>query len=174
MAQTNLVERAITDRLFPQQQFMTEQAFSRFLRDRGFNIGVGEIEAFVNLGVIEKLDTPSGDFHPFQIWPISNLLRQLNIRLYGGLDYHRLDPDKLKESIDRNWWFYAKSLRTLQKADWTEFNQQLLPMLLWLESHFLPVIHGSRSGVVHLVNTNFYDFGQPRIRLEQMDKGFQL
>ena len=149
-----LVKDAVTTRPFAQLPFMSESSFASFLRDRGFNVWPRGIPAFVNSGLIDRLGAPSGDFHPFQIWPISHVFRRLDLQMDAGVSHWGLDPVGLKDLIDRNWPSRAKFLAEFPKSkDCLEFNSQILPLLLWLESHFVPVIHGSRPGLLRLVNT---------------------
>ena len=133
---------------------MSELAFSTFLRDRGLDLGTSGIRSIVASGVIDKLNAPTGDFHPFQIWPISQLSRNLQFELYRGVCIFGLDPDSLKKYLDSVWSSHSKALTDFPKSDACRtFNCQILPLLLWLESHFVPVIHGSRPGLLRLVNT---------------------
>ena len=147
-----LIKEAVTKRPFHQLPFISEKDFSLFLRDRGFDVGVGGIHSFVEAGLIEKLGGESGDFHPFQIWPISKLLRELEIRMDWGISHYGLDPVGLKSYFDINWDCRAKPLTDFPKSEaCREFNQQMLPLLLWIESYFLPVVRGPRHGVVNFV-----------------------
>ena len=149
----NLVGEAISKRPFPQIPFKSELAFSSFLSDRGFNLGTSGIRSIVASGVIDKLNAPTGDFHPFQIWPISQLSRNFQFELGSGVGRCGLDPDSLKKYLDSVWSSHSKALTDFPKSDACRtFNCQILPLLLWLESHFVPVIHGSRPGLLRLVN----------------------
>ena len=149
----NLIGEAISRRPFPQIPFMSELAFSTFLRDRGFNIGTSGIRLIVASGIIDKLNAPTGDFHPFQIWPISHVFRRLDLQMHAGISYWGSGPVGLKDYIDRNWPSRAKFLTEFSKSeDCLVFNSRVLPLLLWLEPHFVPIIHGSRPGLLRLVN----------------------
>ena len=153
----NLVKKAVTRRRFPQLPFMSEHGFDSFLRDRGFSVGVAGIRSFVDSGLIETLDAANGDFHPFQIWPISRLFRGLDVQLDAGVGYHGLNPDRLKKYVDLNWTYRAQILTDFPKSvACLDFNHQLFPLLLWLESHFLPLVRGPRPSVVALANSHLY------------------
>ena len=149
----NLVEEATSARPFPQIPFMSELAFSSHLRDRGLSLGTSGIRSIVASGIIDELNAPTGDFHPFQIWPISQLYRSLQIDLDSGVGHFGLDPNCLQKYMDSVWSNSSKALTDFPKSDACRtFNCQILPLLLWLESHFVPVIHGSRPGLLHLAN----------------------
>lgn len=153
----NLIEAAVKERPFPQMAFMTEQTFSSFLRDRGFSVGVSGVRSFVTAGLIEKLGAEVGDYHPFQIWPISQLFRQLEIGLDAGIGHYGLDPAGLMKFAEQNLSFRLESAVDFPKnKSCLEFNQQLLPLFLWLESYFLPVVRGPRPGIVHLSSFDPY------------------
>ena len=155
----NLVKKAVTRRPFPQLPFMSEHDFDSFLQDRGFRVGIAGIRSFVDSGLIETLDAATGDFHPFQIWPISRLFRGLEAQLDVGISHHGLDPDSLKKYLDLNWPYRAQALIDFPKsAACLEFNRQLFPLLLWIESHFLPLVRGPRPGVVTLADSDLYSW----------------
>ena len=80
----DLVKKAVANRQFPQVPFLSEGWFDSFLRDSGFRVGIAGVRSLVAVGLIQRLDTQSGDFHPFQIWPISKLLRGLAFQLDVG------------------------------------------------------------------------------------------
>ena len=158
----NLIESAVKERPFPQMTFMSEQGFAQFLGKRGFNIQASGVRSLVATGLIEKLGGETGDYHPFQIWPISQLFRQLEIGLDAGIHLCSLDPpgltpEKLRQFVEQSMDRRAKFLVDFPKdKDCREFNRQLLPLFLWLESYFLPVVRGPRPGIVHLSNTDPY------------------
>ena len=158
----NLIEVAVKERPFPQMAFMSEQRFSSFLRDRGFSVGVSGVRSFVTAGLIEKLGAEAGDYHPFQIWTISQLFRQLEIGLDAGIHLCSMDPpgltpEKLRRFVEQSLDRRVKSLVDFPKnKSCLEFNQQLLPLFLWLESYFLPVVRGPRPGIVHLSSFDPY------------------
>ena len=171
----DLIKSAITGRRFPQLSFMSEQGFASFLRDRGFDIGVTGVRSFVESGLIEKLDGESGDFHPFQIWPINKLFLGTETQLDVGIrvtstSFTGIDPVRLKKFIDQNWSWRAERLTNFPKSDaCLQFNQQIFPLLLWLESYFLPVIRGGRPGVVSLINADGSEWDNWRKRTEIKD-----
>ena len=151
----NLLNEAVTKRPFQQLIFMSEQRFASFLRERDLDVGVTGIRSFVDSGLIEKLDSPSGNFHPFQIWPVNRLCRGIGLRLESGISLAGTNPDSLKRFIDQNWDLRAEHLKEFPRSPaCIEFNQQILPLLLWLESYFLPVVRGSRPGLVAIVNAD--------------------
>ena len=148
----DLIKNAIEKRPFAQIPFMTEGRFDSFLRDRSIRIGPTGLRSLVDAGVIERLNSGSGDFHPFQVWPISRLLGSLEIRLDAGLSYVGLDHARLEEFFRLNWSHRKNHLVDFPvSALCCDFNRRFFPLLLWLESNFLPVVRGSRPGMVHVV-----------------------
>ena len=99
----DFIKNALTNRQFPQIPFMSEGRFDSFLRDRGFRIGITGIRSLVDAGVIERLNTESGDFHPFQVWPITRLLESLEVRLDAGISHYGLDHASLEKFFRLNW-----------------------------------------------------------------------
>lgn len=151
----NLLEEAITNRPFHQLHLLPESQFASFLSKRGLDVGFRGIRSFVDLGIIEELGDQMTGFHPFQLWPISNILGTLETKLDTGIRWHGLEPKGLKRFIDINWCRHADHLGDLQKSnELILFNRRILPLLLWIESYFLPVVRGSRKGLVTLVNVN--------------------
>ena len=154
-----LVKDAVTTRPFAQLPFMSESSFASFLRDRGFSVWSGGIPSFVDSGLIDRLPTPNGDFHPFQMWPISHVFRELDVPPDSGVSVWGLDPEGLKKCMELNWPRRAKFLVDFPKSDTClEFNVKILPLLLWLESHFLPIIRGPRPGVITLTNSDLHQW----------------
>ena len=148
----DLIDKAISKRQFPQLSLMSDGWFDSFLRDSGFRIGIDGIRSLAAAGLIQRLNTESGDFHPFQIWPISRFFLDLEIQLDTGFGYYGFDAAGMKQYIDLNWSRRAKDLSSFPTTGpCIEFNQMLFPLLLWLESYFLPVVRGPRPGVVHVV-----------------------
>ena len=116
-------------------------------------MGSEGIRSFVATGLIQELGEQSAAFHPFQIWPIYSLFRLLDFKLDAGISYYGLDPDGLKKFIDINWSLRAEHLVNFSKSEEIAvFNDQILPILLWIESYFLPVVRGPREGVITLAN----------------------
>lgn len=151
----DLINNAVKGRQFPQIPFMSEIRFDSFLRDRGFRLGSRGIGHLIDAGLIERLHATEGDFHPFQIWPISKLFETLNFRLDSGISYNGLDPAAMKRFIDLSWSQCQKHLTEFpQSSLCVEFNQRVFPFLLWLESYFLPVVRGPRPSVVHVTGFN--------------------
>lgn len=143
------------NRPFPQQRLLSETEFASFLRERGFDLGVEGIRSLVNAGLIEELGDQFGVFHPFQIWPISNLLKDLGVRLDIGIRYNGLSTKGLKKFIDINWSSREQRIvNYLGNKNLLTFNQRILPFLLWTESYFLPIVRGPRAGVVTLTNAD--------------------
>ena len=168
----NLLNEAVAKRPFQQLLFMSEHQFASFLRDRDLDVGVTGVRSFVASGLIEKLNSPSGNFHPFQIWPINKLFQGLGISLESGIGLVGTNPDSLKRFIDQNWNRSAEHLIEFPKSPaCLEFNQQILPLLLWLESYFLPVVRGSRPGLVTIatiadINADGSEWDEWRYRTE--------
>ena len=157
----DLVETAVARRPFPQLRFMSEFGFASFLDRRGINIGFTGLRALVESKVIQRLGAVSGDYHAFQVWPISCLLHRLEFRLDRAIGYHGLDPDKLKEVIELNWPFRSNHLKDFPQSDFcVEFNQRLFPLLLWIESLFIPDVRGPRPGVVRLANSDVNEWNR--------------
>ena len=144
----DLVKAAIAERPFQQLSLMSENQFDSFLRDRGLSAGVEGLRSLVRLGVIEVLDDSAERFHPFQIWPISRLTRRLTISPDFWIRFQSLAPQEKRLensiSIDGN-----QELTDFAESDFCiQFNRRLLPLLLWIESCFLPVVRGPRPNVV--------------------------
>ena len=158
-----LVEEALTYRPFPQIHLLSEHGFASFLRERGLDVGTRGISSSVEAGLIEELGDHSAKSHPFQIWPIFDLLRSFESRLDIGISRHGLNPEGLKQFIDKNWRHRAEHLVNFPKsAKLEEFNCRILPLLFWLESYFLPVVHSPRAGTITLVNANDADWHEWR------------
>ena len=138
-----LLKDALVARPFPQLRLLSEWEFASFLRDRGFDVGIGGLNSFVESGLIERLGNEAEAFHPFQVWPISELFRLLETKLDVGMNHYGLNPEGLKRFIDLNWDRHAEHLVNFPKSSaCLEFNEQIFPLLLWLESYFLPSIRG--------------------------------
>lgn len=154
-----LVEEALTHRPFPQIHLLSYEWFASFLRKRGLDIGTKGIRSFVETGIIEELSYQSARFHPFQIWPIFASLRDLETRLDTGIGHCGLNPEGLKHFIDINWQRRAERLEDSTKIkEYAVFNNRILPLLLWVESYFLPVVRGPRAGTITLGNANDTDW----------------
>ena len=126
-------------------------------------MGTEGVRSFVEAGLIEELGEQLAAFHPFQIWPISKLLRGLDTRLVVGISHYGLAPESLKHFIDINWSRKAAHLVNFPKSEEVVvFNRSILPILLWIESYFLPVVRGPRAGVVTLVNANAAEWDEWR------------
>lgn len=150
-----LLEEALTNRPFPQVALLSEQQFASFLGQRGLNVRVTGVRAFVESGLIEELDDQFLKYHPFQIWPICKLISALDTRLDTGLSWYGLDPKYLKTFVDGKWPHQAERLLAVPKSnEINEFNRRILPLLLWIESYFIPIVRGSRTGLISLVNAN--------------------
>ena len=114
--------------------------------------------SFVESGLIESLGDESARFHAFQIWPICSLFRLLEFNLDAGISYRGLDPDGLKQVIDLNWSRRAESLIDFPKSEaCVKFNRQLLPLLLWIESYFLPSVRNVITSSDLDSNTNAWN-----------------
>ena len=158
-----LIQEAVTNRPFPQIHLLSEQLFASFLRQRGLDVGPKGIRAFVEIGLIEELDDQYAKFHPFQIWPICRFLSAIETRLNVGISWHGLKPEGLKRFVDINWCRHAEYITEYPKSEEViEFNQRILPLMLWIESYFLPVVRGRRTGLLKLVNTNVVEWDKWR------------
>lgn len=150
-----LLDEALTDRPFPQLRLLSEHEFASFLQSRGIDVGIRGVRSLVESGLIESLGDEPARFHAFQIWPICSLFRLLDFNLDAGISHHGLNPEGLKHFIDINWRPMSENLPTFPKSDeLVVFNRQILPLLLWIESYFLPAARGSRADLVTLVNAN--------------------
>ena len=158
-----LLEEALTNRPFPQLHLKSEDGFASYLRKRSLEVGTKGIRSFVEAGIIEELTDNSATFHPFQIWPIFNLLRSMESSLHTGISFHGLDPEGLKHYIDINWPHHVEHLVNFPKSEeLAAFNCRILPLLLWIESYFLPVVRGPRASMVTLTNTDSIEWGKWR------------
>lgn len=133
----DLVKAAVSERPFQQLSLMSKTEFDSFLTDRGVRLPYQGVQPFVASSVIEALDDSPQCFHPFQVWPVSKLLLGLEIasEVTNGNDV--MDD-------------FASSKFCRQ------FNQTVLPLMLWIESRFLPIVRGPRPNVVL-----FSDFDSP-------------
>lgn len=153
MPNSDLLDSALNQRPFPQAQFLSEQGFSSFLRDRGLNIHSRDIRQLVRSGVVDTLYDDPPYYHPFQVWPISQFLKKLEIRLQGQFSHCGLNVGTLKRSLDLNFSHRMDDIQSfLEGNDLAEFRSRVLPFLLWIEQYYLPIVHGSRAGFVTLTN----------------------
>ena len=145
----NLVKAAITLREFPQLSLMPERQFERFLSDRGLDVWVEWIRLLVRLGLIEPLGEREESFHPFQIWPISRLFRSLETSPSVWIRLQCLDRSESEGAATAILTERNKTLMDFPKSEvCLDFNQKLLPLLLWLESRFVPIVRGPRPNVI--------------------------
>lgn len=155
----NLIQEAIEKRPFPQIPLKTKSSFSSFLKSRGIRIGNDGIDTFVESGLIDKLNNESSEFHPFQIWPISRLFKSSEINFDSAVDIYGLDTSKLKKHIDLNWDSRVKNFNEFPSSEICyKFNRNFFPLLLWLESLFMPYARASREGMLHFVGAEFYSW----------------
>ena len=153
------LEKALTNRQFPQILFQSTHQFGSFLRDRGFRLNTSGINTLVDGGLIERLNTGSGDFHPFQIWPVYRLFRQLEIQFDSAFGVYGWDESGLRKFIDQNLPWRARHLVEFPKSDQCkEFNNKIFPLLLWLESIYLPVSRGPRPSIVHVSGCDAFEW----------------
>ena len=136
-------ENTNTARPFPQLPFMSETRFVSFLKDRGLNIGPTGVRAFVDRGIIGKLtDTPSC-FHSFQMWPISRILAKIQIDIKASIRYSGLDISATQDFVNVQRIRVKELYGYFEKISMCiEFNERILPFLLWVESYFLPIVRG--------------------------------
>ncbi len=145
----SLIQAAIASIPFPQLPLMTKLRFASFLGQRDINVGEKGIDALVNARIIERLCDAAQCFHPFQVWPIAHLLHNVKIDLGVGIQHYGLDVAaterfvKLQVTERIKDWFE----RFPQNEYLIDFNERLMPMLLWLESYYLPQIRGVFRGV---------------------------
>ena len=154
----DLIEAAITERPFQQLSLMSSAQFDSFLADRGLNVGLDGIRVFVELGVVKPLDDDEQVFHPFQIWPVSRLFQRLAILPSNWIRFQGLAPSE--SELEK----YGNSLATSLSSELAgfaesefcrDFNQRLLPLLLWIESCFLPIVRGSRPNVISFTGFDY-------------------
>ena len=93
----NPLERAIHERPYPQLNLRSEVLFSNFLRDRNLRIGRKGIRNLVADDIIKPITYNPDSYHPFQIWPISEYLRNLSINLTSA--YAAVGNDKQDSRI---------------------------------------------------------------------------
>ena len=76
----------------------------------------------------------------------------MEIQLDVGIGHCGLDHARLEKFLRLNWSRRKNDLTDFPRSDlYDEFNRKILPLLLWLESYFLPVVRGPRPGIVHVV-----------------------
>ena len=154
-----LVQEAVSERPFPQLPLMFEYGFCSFLRDRGIDVGIKGVLSFVSSGLIARLNDETDDFHPFQIWPITRLMRLMEIKPDRAIALAGGDCDALDSFMQRNWPLQIEHLRSF--PEWescVKFNQRIFPLLLWIESRFLPIARAPRPGLITLANANQRDW----------------
>ena len=152
---TNLVEAAIAQRPFHQLTFMSDHQFKLFLSNRGYHLDSAKIESLIDHGAIERLNTGVGDFHAFQIWPVSQIWNLSETRFTSGFGRNRPDPEFVKNWVEAKLAANDIAFTVYQENGIAEeFNQRILPFLLWLESYYLPMIKN------RLVNTNVTEWQQ--------------
>ncbi|HXZ95044.1 MAG TPA: hypothetical protein VEG28_03930 [Dehalococcoidia bacterium] len=146
--------QAVNDRPFQQTEFMSERSMASFLRDRGLDIGTTGIRALVECGVIKRLGHQTGDFHPFQVWPISQFIKRLNVSLAPAISYFGLDVNELQQFFSKRWPYLEEQIRGFSQSPVCREFDQLLPLLLWLESYYLPFVRGPRPDVISFVGAD--------------------
>lgn len=140
----SLIQAAIASIPFPQLPLVTKPRFASFLGQRDINVGEKGIDALVNARIIERLCDAAQCFHPFQVWPIAHLLHNVKIDLGIGIQHYGLDVAATERFVELQVterikdWFE----RFPQNERLIDFNERLMPMLLWLESYYLPKIRG--------------------------------
>lgn len=109
--------------------------------------------------VIKPITQNPDSYHPFQIWPISKYLSNLNLNLTSA--YGSVGDDKPRlEKLGALKWLHCMERMNAFKSSvlWKNFNTKLLPLLLWLEAYYLPRIRAPRLGRVTLMNCNLAEW----------------
>ncbi len=159
MPKETLLDSALNNRRFPQAQFLTELRFSQFLRDRGMAVNREGVRQLVQAGIIAELHDEPKYFHPFQLWPVREFLKILEIRLDFQFSRTGLDIGAMKRGVDLNFSDRVEDIHSFRRGSvLADFSARILPFLLWLEQYYLPVIHASRAGQVRLVNCKGADW----------------
>ena len=141
----SLIQAAIASIPFPQLPLMTKRRFALFLRQRGIGVGEKGVQALVDSHVVERLGEASACFHPFHIWPIARMLHNTKIDLSTSIRHYGLNVEATKKFVElqvtgrvKDWFEqFPKSIQSI------DFNERLIPLLLWLESYYLPEIRGT-------------------------------
>ncbi|MDE0133081.1 MAG: hypothetical protein OXM62_09950 [bacterium] len=160
----NLLQIAVQDIPFPQIVVHSETTFNSFLAKRGFRLFPNGLKNLEVNGVIRPIaDTPRR-FHPFQIWPISEYLKNMQLDLTSAYSTVGDDTSKLRQIGPINWNHGVDTMATYSSTDFCiAFQEKLLPLLLWIESYYLPVVRGFRPSFVTLTNCDIVDWQQWRL-----------
>lgn len=91
----------------------------------------------------------------FQIWQISEFLRLFSLSLGSLYGHVGLDLERLSSIGPLNWEHKVYRIREFKSREISQrFHKSLLPLLLWLEPRYLPVVRGPRPGMLHFTNTD--------------------
>ena len=155
----NLLGNAIQNIPFPQKLIEPVISFDRFLAQRNFRLAPKGIKQLELDGIIRPVRTNPRCFHPFQIWPISDFLNNLSLNLTSVYSHIGHDESRLRQVGPLNWKRQIDDLSDYSSTDFfIDFQSRLLPLLLWIESYYLPVIRGDRPGRVTLTNCEYTEW----------------
>ena len=105
--------------------------------------------------VIKPITQNPDSYHPFQIWPISKYLSPLNLNLISAYGSIGDDKPRLEKLGALNWPHCMERMNAFKSSEFCKnFNTQLLPLLFWLESYYLPRVRAPRPDKVTLTNCN--------------------
>lgn len=126
--------------------------------------------------VIKPITQNPDSYHPFQIWPISKYLSHLNLNLTSAYGSIGDDKPRLEKLGALNWPHCMERMNAFKSSEFCKkFNTQLLPLLLWIESYYLPRVRAPRPGKVTLRNCNLVEWNDwkmandPKAWLEEHD-----
>ena len=155
----NHIKNAIQNIPFPQKSIQPELSFRKFLDRRGLRSFPDGIRHLETDGVIKPIRAKPRCFHPFQIWPITEFLKNLNLDLTSAYSHTGLNESRLKQVGATNWNHQIDTMRKFISTDFCKsFQNTILPLLLWIESYYLPIVRGSRPGFVTLSNCDIVEW----------------
>ncbi len=150
-----LLEAAVANRPFPQLTLMTATSFATFLARRDLRITATGVDRLVKDDIVQPLATQPNQFHPFQIWPIAEFLRLFSLNLVSLYGHVGLNKEQLRSIGPLNWNRNVSRIIGFSSRDILKlFHSRLLPLLLWLESYYLPLVRRPRPGMLRLTNTD--------------------
>ena len=156
-----LLENAIQNIPFPQKLIEPVISFDRFLAQRNFRLSPKGIKQLELDGIIRPVRVSPRCFHPFQIWPISDFLDNLSLNLTSVYSHIGHDKSRLRQVGPLNWNRQIDDLSDYPSTEFClDFQSRLLPLLLWIESYYLPVIRGDRPGRVTLTNCGVAEWAE--------------
>lgn len=134
---------------------MTDTSFANFLARRDLRITTTGVDRLVQDDIVKPVMSNPRKFHAFQIWQVSGFLSLFNLSLASLYGHVGLDRERLNSIGPLNWEHKVSRIREFKSRDISQqFHKRLLPMLLWLEPRYLPLVRRPRPGMLHFTNTD--------------------